>query len=312
MALAKMADLRRPARSPTEIRPDDNHETKVETMREINVQEVTETISRLLQKACYHLSADMVEALRAAGEREESAVARGVFTKLLENAEIASRGEVPLCQDTGMAVVFLELGQDVHVIGGDLYEAVHEGVRRAYADGYLRKSVVTQPFSARINTKDNTPAVIHTTIVPGEKIRIMTLSKGFGSENMSRLAMLTPAAGRKGVIDFVVKSVSEAGSNPCPPVIVGVGIGGTAEKCLLLAKQSLLREVGVAHRDPEIAALEAEILEKVNDLGIGAMGYGGRGTALAVHIEVFPTHIASLPVAVNMQCHSVRHGEATL
>jgi fumarate hydratase subunit alpha len=183
-------------------------------MREINVKEVTETISRLLQDACYRLSADMVAALTAAGQKEESPVGRGVFARLLENAEIASRGEVPLCQDTGMAVVFLELGQEVHLVGGDLSAAVQEGVRRAYGEGYLRKSVVTQPFSARVNTKDNTPAVIHTTIVPGEKLKIFALSKGFGSENMSRLAMLTPAAGRKGVVDFVVRSVEEAGANP--------------------------------------------------------------------------------------------------
>jgi fumarate hydratase subunit alpha len=281
-------------------------------MREIDANIVTETISRLLQEACYRLPADAIAVLRRAFEREESPAARNVLVKLLENAEIATRDEVPLCQDTGMAVVFLELGQDAHVIGGDLYEAVQEGVRRAYADGYLRKSVVSQPFSARINTKDNTPAVIHTTIVPGEKLKITALSKGFGSENMSRLAMLTPAAGRKGVIDFVVKCVDEAGANPCPPVIVGVGIGGTAEKCMLLAKQSLLRRVGAAHPDSEIAELEDEILKLVNNLGIGAMGYGGRITALAVHVEVFPTHIASLPVAVNLQCHSVRHGEATL
>ena len=176
----------------------------------------------------------------------------------------------------------------------------------------MRKSVVDKPFSARTNTRDNTPAVIHTTIVPGEKLKITALSKGFGSENMSRLAMLTPAAGRQGVIDFVVKCVDEAGANPCPPVIVGVGIGGTAEKCMLLAKQSLLRKVGEPHADSEIAELEAAILNRVNDLGIGAMGYGGRITALAVHVEVFPTHIAALPVAVNLQCHSVRHREATL
>ena len=298
---------------PCEIDPADRMIIgKGEMMREIDANIVTETLSGLLQDACYRLPADAIAALRRASEREESPAARNVLVKLLENAEIATRDEVPLCQDTGMAVVFLELGQDVHVIGGDLYEAVQEGVRRAYVDGYLRKSVVAQPFSARINTKDNTPAVIHTTIVPGEKLKITALSKGFGSENMSRLAMLTPAAGRKGVIDFVVKCVDEAGANPCPPIIVGVGIGGTAEKCMLLAKQSLLRRVGAAHPDCEIAELEDEILKRVNDLGIAAMGYGGRITALAVHVEVFPTHIASLPVAVNLQCHSVRHGEATL
>jgi len=281
-------------------------------MREMDSKWVTETVSSLLQEGCYHLSEDVIAALRRASEREESPAARNALAKLLENAEAAAQNEIPLCQDTGMAVVFLELGQDLHIIGGDLYEAVQEGVRRAYDRGYLRKSVVDEPFSARVNTGDNTPAVIHTAIVPGEKLKITALSKGFGSENMSRLAMLTPAAGRQGVIDFVVKCVDEAGANPCPPIIVGVGIGGTAEKCMLLAKQSLLRGVGDPHPDSEIAELEAEILNRVNDLGIGAMGYGGRITALAVHVEVFPTHIASLPVAVNLQCHSVRHREATL
>ena len=281
-------------------------------MREMDSKWVTETVSTLLQEGCYRLSHDVTTALRQAYEREESPAARNALSKLLENAEAAARDEIPLCQDTGMAVVFLELGQELHIIGGDLYEAVQEGVRRAYDRGYLRKSVVDKPFSARVNTGDNTPAVIHTAIVPGEKLKITALSKGFGSENMSRLAMLTPAAGRQGVIDFVVKCVDEAGANPCPPVIVGVGIGGTAEKCMLLAKQSLLRKVGEPHADSEVAELESELLKRVNDLGIGAMGYGGRITALAVHVEVFPTHIASLPVAVNLQCHSVRHREATL
>jgi fumarate hydratase subunit alpha len=281
-------------------------------MREMDSQMVTETVSSLLQEGCYYLSDDVTTALRQAYQREESPAARNALSKLLENAEAAAHDEIPLCQDTGMAVVFLELGQDLHVIGGDLYEAVQEGVRRAYDRGYLRKSVVEKPFSARVNTRDNTPAVIHTAIVPGEKLKITALSKGFGSENMSRLAMLTPAGGRQGVIDFVVKCVDEAGANPCPPVIVGVGIGGTAEKCMLLAKQALLRRAGDPHPDSEIAELEDAILNRVNDLGIGAMGYGGRITALAVHVEVFPTHIASLPVAVNLQCHSVRHREATL
>jgi fumarate hydratase subunit alpha len=281
-------------------------------MREIEAKTVTETISHLLQEACYHLPGDVITALKAAGEREESSVARGVLSRLLENAATAARSETPLCQDTGMAIVFLELGQEAHIVGGDLYEAVQEGTRRAYGDGYLRKSVVDRPFSVRTNTKDNTPAIIHTTIVPGDRLKISALSKGFGSENMSGLAMLAPAKGRPGVIDFVVKCVSDAGANPCPPVIVGVGIGGSAEKCMLLAKQSLLRNVGEPHPDAEIAELEREILTRVNGLGIGAMGYGGTITALAVHVEVFPTHIASLPVAVNLQCHSVRHREAIL
>jgi fumarate hydratase subunit alpha len=281
-------------------------------MREIDANSVAEAISGLFQDGCYRLSDDVINALRRAYEREESPAARHVLGKLLENAKVAARDEIPLCQDTGMAVVFLELGQDVHIVGGDLYGAVQEGTRRAYAQGYLRKSVVDRPFSARINTKDNTPAVIHTTIVPGEKLKITALSKGFGSENMSGIAMMPPAKGRAGVIDFVVRCVDEAGANPCPPVIVGVGIGGTAEKCMLLAKQALLRRVGDPHPDAEIAELETEMLKRVNDLGIGAMGYGGRITALAVHVEVFPTHIASLPVAVNLQCHSVRHREAIL
>ena len=278
-------------------------------MREIEVKVVAETVSALLQEACYRLADDVTAALRRAEEREESPAARNVLSRLLENADAAARDAIPLCQDTGMAVVFMELGQDAHIVGGDLYEAVQEGVRRAYAEGYLRKSVVDRPFSARINTRDNTPAVIHTAIVPGDRLKITALAKGFGSENMSRLAMLPPAKGRAGIVDFVVRSVDEAGANPCPPVIVGVGIGGTAEKCLLLAKEALLRRVGDPHPDPEIAALEAEILKRVNELGIGSMGYGGRITALAVHCEVFPTHIASLPVSVNMQCHSVRHRE---
>jgi len=281
-------------------------------MRDIEAKVVAETVSALLEEACYHLTDDVIAALKLAEEKEESPAARNVLAKLLENAAAAARDEVPLCQDTGMAVVFLELGQEVHIAGGDLYEAVNEGVRRAYAEGYLRKSVVDRPFSARINTRDNTPAIIHTAIVPGERLKITALAKGFGSENMSRLAMLPPAKGRAGVIDFVVRSVDEAGANPCPPVIVGVGIGGTAEKCLLLAKEALLRRVGEPSPNPETAALEAEILKRINDLGIGSMGYGGRITALAVHCEVFPTHIASLPVAVNMQCHSVRHRETVL
>jgi fumarate hydratase subunit alpha len=281
-------------------------------MRDIDAKIVTETISRLLQDACYRLSDDVTTALRLAYESEESPSSRHVLAELLENSEVAARDEVPLCQDTGMAVVFLEIGQEVHVVGGDLYEAIQEGTRRAYTEGYLRKSVVGRPFSARTNTGDNTPAVIHTTIVPGDRLKITALSKGFGSENMSRLSMLTPAEGRRGVIAFVVNCVDHAGANPCPPVIVGVGIGGTAEKCMLLAKEALLRRVGDRHPDSEIAELETDILKHVNELGIGAMGYGGRITALAVHVEVFPTHIAALPVAVNLQCHSVRHREAIL
>ena len=211
-----------------------------------------------------------------------------------------------------MAVVYLEIGQEVHFTGGDLYEAVNEGVRQGYDKGYLRKSMVNQPFSARVNTKDNTPAVIHTDIVPGDKLKIIVMPKGGGSENMSRLFMLTPARGRQGIIDSVVQAVEEAGSNPCPPVIVGVGVGGTAEKALSLAKKALLREVGKNNPDPEVAEVEKELMQLINSLGIGPQGFGGRTTALGVHVEVFPTHIASMPMAVNLQCHAARHKEVVL
>jgi fumarate hydratase subunit alpha len=230
----------------------------------------------------------------------------------MENARIAEREHRPLCQDCGTAVVFLEIGQEALVVGGDLYTAVMEGVRQGYAQGYLRKSIVSQPFSARINTKDNTPPVIHAEIVPGNRIRIVCLPKGAGSENMSRLAMLKPGEGREGIIDLVIKTVDEAGGNPCPPLIIGLGIGATADMVMLLAKKALLRQVGKPNPDPEVAELEREILSRVNDLGIGTLGLGGSITALAVHAEVRPTHIASLPVAVNLQCHSARHKEAIL
>jgi fumarate hydratase subunit alpha len=281
-------------------------------MRDINVKEVTKAVSRLFQEACYYLPEDVVTALKQAREAEESPVGRKVLDRILDNAEIAAKEEIPICQDTGDAIVFLELGQDVHIVGGDLYSAINEGVRQGYSEGYLRKSMVSRPFSARINTKDNTPAIIYTDIVPGDRLKIIAKPKGGGAENMSRLAVLTPAMGRQGVIDFVVKAVDEAGSNPCPPVIVGVGIGGTVEKTVLLAKKALIRKVGEPNPDPEVAELEKEILNRVNNLGIGPMGYGGRITALAVHAEVFPAHIASLPVAVNLQCWCARHKEAIL
>lgn len=281
-------------------------------MREIEAKEITGTVSRLFQEACYYLPEDVLNALKGAREAEESPVGREVLERILENAAISAEGEVPLCQDTGGAIVFLELGQDVHIVGGDLYSAINEGVRRGYTEGYLRKSMVSRPFSARVNTKDNTPAIIYTDIVPGDKLKVIAKPKGGGAENMSRLAMLKPAQGRQGVIDFVVKTVDEAGSNPCPPVILGVGIGGTVERCVMLAKRALLREVGKPSPDAELAELEREIFKRVNNLGIGPMGYGGKTTALAVHVEVFPAHIASLPVAVNMQCWCARHKEAIL
>ena len=281
-------------------------------MREIEVGDVTETVARLFEHSCHYLPDDVLAALKKAREEEKSPVCRDVFDRLLENAQTAGQEQIPLCQDTGAAVVMLELGQEVHVVGGDLYAAVNEGVRRGYDRGYLRKSMVGRPFSARVNTKDNTPAIIYTDVVPGDRLKISVIPKGGGSENMSRLTVLSPSQGRQGVIDFVVNRVDESGSNPCPPVIVGVGVGGTTDRTMMLAKKALLRKVGEPNPDSEVAELEKDILERVNKLGIGAMGYGGTITALAVHAEVFPAHIASLPVAVNMQCWCSRHEEATL
>ena len=281
-------------------------------MREIGVDQITESVARLCIESNYYLGEDVLAALRKYREAEISPVGREVLDQILENADIARNEQMPLCQDCGLTVVFLELGQDAHIVGGNLNEAVAEGVRQGYEDGFLRKSMVDRPFSGRVNTKDNTPPVIHTTIVPGDQLRIIVAPKGGGSENMSQLGMLKPADGRDGVIDFVVESVRRAGANPCPPIIVGVGVGGSAEKTVWLAKHSLLREVAQPSPDPEVAELEAEILERVNRIGIGPQGFGGLTTALAVHIETHPCHIASMPVAVNIQCHSARHKEAVL
>lgn len=281
-------------------------------MKEIQASEITETIARLCQEANSSLGENVLAALREARDSEDSPLGREVLDQILVNAQIAQEERLPLCQDCGSAVVFLEVGQEVHIVGGDLYSAVEEGVRQGYSQGYLRKSIVRQPFSARVNTKDNTPAIIHTDIVPGHQLKIIIMSKGGGAENMSRLAMLKPAEGRQGVIDLVVKVVEDAGSNPCPPVIVGVGIGGTVEKAMILAKKALFRNLGEPSPDLEVAELERELLNRVNELGIGPQGFGGRTTALAVHVEVFPCHIAGLPVAVNLQCHSARHKEAVL
>jgi fumarate hydratase subunit alpha len=281
-------------------------------MREIDARQITETVARLFREACVSLPDDVLAALKSARAAEVSPAARDTLDRILENAAIAGKEGTPLCQDTGTAVVFLELGQEVHVTGGDLYTAVNEGVRRGYKEGYLRKSIVGQPYTARVNSGDNSPAVIYTDIVPGDHLRISALPKGGGAENMSTLKMLSPSDGRQGIIDFVVSTIDKAGSNPCPPVIVGIGIGGTADRALVLAKRALLRPVGQPSPDAETADLEREILRRVNELGIGAMGYGGVVTALAVHIEVMPAHIASLPVAVNPVCHSARHREAIL
>ena len=281
-------------------------------MREIRYDAIVDAVERLCMESNYNLGGDVLASLRQALGTEESPVGREILGEILQNARIAKDDEVPLCQDCGYAVVFVELGQEAHVVGGDFNEAIAKGVRRGYTKGYLRKSVVAHPYSARVNTKDNTPPVIHVSIVPGDKMKLTVAPKGGGSENMSALGMLTPAAGREGVIRFVVDTVRKAGANPCPPTIIGVGIGGTAERAMFLAKKSLLREVGRPSENPEDAELEKEILTRVNRTGIGPMGLGGRITSLAVHVLSQPAHMASLPVAVNLQCHSARHREALL
>jgi fumarate hydratase subunit alpha len=281
-------------------------------MREVSYQQISETVAHLCMDASYHLPEDVIAAIKGAIEVEESPVGRDVLQQILTNAEVARTERIPLCQDCGLAVIFLELGQDVHITGGDLYSAINDGVRKGYKEGYLRKSVAVPPIWERTNTTDNTPAIIHTEIVPGDHVKITLAPKGGGSENMSALGMLKPAQGADGVADFVVRAVDQAGPNPCPPIIVGVGIGGTIEKATYLAKKSLLRPVGQPNPDDRIADFERQILARVNDLGIGPAGFGGRTTALAVNIETFGAHIASMPVAVNIQCHSARHKEAVI
>ena len=281
-------------------------------MREIQASQITETIARLAIEANHFLGEDVVAALQKARTMEESPAGREVLDQLLKNVDIAKQGEFPLCQDTGVAVISIELGQDLHIVGGGLNDAIHAGVRKGYTDGYLRKSMVGQPFSKRINSKDNTPAMIHTEVVPGDKLHITIMPKGGGCENMSALGMLKPADGRQGVLDFVVNTIDKAGSNPCPPTIVGVGVGGSADQAMWLAKKSLMRPLGTTNPDEELAALEKELLERINNLGIGPMGLGGRITSLDVHVIAVPCHIASMPVGVNVQCHSARYKEAVL
>ena len=274
-------------------------------MRQINTEEITDTVEKICIDANYNLGDDLVVSLQNALNEEESPLGKEVIAQILENAEIGKSEQVPVCQDTGFAVVFVEIGQEVAIEGQSLQEAINEGVRRGYKNGYLRKSIVKSPLD-RVNTGDNTPAVIHTDIVPGDKLKITFIAKGGGCENMSRTAMLTPAQGRNGVIDFVVNTVKDAGANPCPPIIVGVGLGGTFEYVTLLSKKAILRPVGSHNKDNNTANLEADLLEEINKLGIGPQGFGGKITALAVHVETYPCHIASLPVAVNVECHSHR------
>ena len=280
-------------------------------MKEVNINSIIDCVERLCIEANYYLNDDILEEINRGKEHEASEIGKNILGKLVENARIAGTDKVAICQDTGMAVVFADIGQEVHISGGSLTDAINEGVRRGYRNGYLRKSVVRDPLD-RINTGDNTPAVIHYTIVEGDKIRITVAPKGFGSENMSALKMLKPSDGLEGVRSFIVDTVSAAGPNPCPPVIIGVGIGRTMEKAAVLAKKALTRPVNVRSNIEYVKELEIELLNKINKLGIGPAGLGGRVTALAVNINVYPTHIAGLPVAVNISCHATRHAEAEL
>lgn len=280
------------------------------TMREIPVSVISETIEKLCIQACYNIGDDVKKLLVEAQEKEESPFGSQILGQILDNIDASKEEQLPLCQDTGMAVVFLEIGQDVHISGGILTDAVNEGVRQGYLKGYLRKSVLS-PLK-RVNTGDNTPAIIHTEIVEGDQLKITVAPKGFGSENMSQLVMLKPADGIEGVKKFVLDTVTKAGANPCPPIILGIGIGGTMEKAAYIAKKALLREAGKPNPDSELADLEQELLQKINATGIGPQGLGGRTTALAVHIDTFPTHLAGLPVAINVQCHAARHAEAVI
>ncbi len=275
-------------------------------VREIEAAKITDTVKRLCIQANVILPEDVKNCIIKRKSEENWAPAREILDRIEENFELAAAENVPICQDTGVACVFLEIGQEVHIAGGDITQAVNEGVRQGYAEGYLRKSVVRDPLD-RVNTGDNTPAMIYYDIAPGDKIKITVAPKGFGSENMSQIKMLRPSDGIEGVKAFVLKAVEEAGPNPCPPIIVGVGIGGTFDKAALLAKKALLRETGTPSADPLYAKLEEELLEKINALGIGPQGFGGKTTALAVAVEHYPTHIAGLPVAVNINCHVARH-----
>lgn len=280
-------------------------------MREIDVKLVSDAVAEMCKEANYNLGNDVIQAFQKGLEEEVSPTGKEVFKQLLENARIAREEEVPMCQDTGYAVVFMEIGQEVLMVGGDFKNAVNEGVKRGYTEGYLRNSIVNDPLD-RKNTGDNTPATIHIDIVPGSRLKLTVMPKGGGSENTGLIKMLTPAQGASGLVDFVVETVRGAGPNPCPPVVVGVGFGATFEKVTFLAKKALLRPLGTPNPDSFYAGLEREILEKINKTGIGPQGFGGRFTALGVHIEVAPCHIATMPAAVNINCHASRHVERIL
>ena len=281
-------------------------------MREVSVNTIRDIVKELCIEANYYISDDIKEELINSNNKEKFEIAKEVLSKIIENDDIAKKEDMPICQDTGMACIFLDIGQDVHFIDGNLEEAINEGVRRGYEDGYLRKSIVKDPVLNRVNTKDNTPAIIYYNIVDGDKVKITVSPKGFGSENMSKIAMLKPSDGIEGVKKFILKTVEEAGPNPCPPMVVGVGIGGTFDKVALLAKKALLRPINERNKNEDYAKLEEELLKDINSLGIGPQGFGGLTTALGINIETYPTHIAGMPVAVNISCHVTRHKEKVI
>jgi fumarate hydratase subunit alpha len=281
-------------------------------MRKIKSSQIKNKVKELFLKANYHLDQNLMQRLEEALKEETSPIGKSVLQMIIENNKIASSEEIAICQDTGLAVLFIELGQEVQITDGDFAEAINQGVKEAYQEGYLRKSVVDDPVFERKNTKTNTPAIIYTDIVPGDKIKLLVTPKGFGSENMSAIAMLKPADGEKGIVDFVVETVNKAGPNPCPPTIIGVGIGGTIDKAMVIAKKAIIRRINQPNNNPKYAAIEKEILTKINNLGIGPAGLGGNITCLAVHIDYLPTHIAGLPVAVNVCCHAARHAEGII
>ena len=281
-------------------------------MRQIKASQIKDKVKELFLKANYHLDQDLMHRLEGSLEEETSPIGKSVLQMIIKNNQIASSEEIAICQDTGLAVLFIELGQNVRITDGDFSEAINQGVREAYQEGYLRKSVVDDPVFERKNTKTNTPAVIYTDIVSGDKIKLLVMPKGFGSENMSALSMLKPADGQEGIVNFIVETVKKAGPNPCPPTIIGVGIGGTADKAMVIAKKAIARKIGEHNQNQKYAAMEKEALEKINHLGIGPAGLGGRTTALAINIDYLPTHIAGMPVAINVCCHAARHAEGIL
>jgi fumarate hydratase subunit alpha len=281
-------------------------------MRELHIDQITEAIAELSQDTNFYLGEDVIDKVKEMKSKEESKVAHSVLNILLANYDKAASHRMPICQDTGISIVFLEVGQDLHIVGGDLTQAVNEGIAIGYAEGYLRNSIVDDPIYSRKNTRDNTPAVIHTSIVPGNKLKITFAPKGGGAENMSQLKMMTPAAGLEGIKNFVMDTVKNAGPNACPPIIVGIGVGGSFEHCAYLAKKSLMRDLNTPNPDSRLGELEEELLEQINEIGIGPQGLGGKTTALAVRILAEPCHIASMPVAINIQCHASRHGSIIL